>query len=60
MRIRAASTYTKLSCSREIFAVLVEADGHDAIRGIECLFNAIAMVAVDVDVEDARKSTEEL
>jgi hypothetical protein len=50
VRIREASTYTKLSCSREIFAVLVEADGHDAIRGIECLFNAIAMVNVNINV----------
>jgi hypothetical protein len=31
----------------------VKAAGHDAICGIEGFFDTIAVVAVDIDVEDA-------
>jgi hypothetical protein len=37
----------------------VEGDGHDAVGGVECLFNAITVVDVNVDVEDARVEAEE-
>ena len=36
------------------FVVLVEGKRHDAVGGPERLFDAVAMVDVDVDVEDAR------
>ena len=44
----------------EVFAELVEADGHDAVGGVEGLLDAVAVVDVDVDVEDALVLLEEL
>ena len=46
--------------TREVFAELVEADGHDAVGGVEGLLDAVAVVDVDVDVEDALVLLEEL
>ena len=46
--------------AREVFAELVEADGHDAVGGVEGLLDAVAVVDVDVDVEDALVLLEEL
>ncbi|KAJ6264428.1 Chromatin modification-related protein png1 [Drechslerella dactyloides] len=40
--------------------VLVEGEGHDAVGGPEGLFDAVAVVDVDVDVEDARVVAEQL
>lgn len=42
----------------EIFAKLMERARHDAIGGVEGLFDAVAMVTVDVDIENARDSAE--
>ena len=55
---RAIATHAKLSSSWEEFAVLVEADGHDAVGRPERLLDAVAVVAVDVDVQDARDRAE--
>ena len=44
----------------EVLAELVEADGHDAVGGVEGLLDAVAVVDVDVDVEDALVLLEEL
>jgi hypothetical protein len=41
-----------LACAREELAILVEARGHDAIRGVKCLLHAVAVMHVDVDVQD--------
>lgn len=46
-------TYTQLTSPREVFSVLVEADSHDPIGRIKCLFNTVSMVDVNVDVEHA-------
>ena len=34
----------------EVFAELVEGDGHDAVRRVEGLLDAVSMMNVDVDV----------
>jgi hypothetical protein len=47
------SNVSELAGTREIFAVFVKRDCHDSIGGIEGLLHTIAMVNVDVDVEDA-------
>jgi len=44
----------------EILTELVEADGHDAVGGVEGLLDAVAVVDVNVDVEDALVLLEEL
>ena len=44
----------------DVFFVFVEGEGHDAVGGPEGLLDAVAMVDVDVDVEDARVVQEEL
>ena len=46
--------------AREVLAELVEADGHDAVGRVEGLLDAVAVVDVDVDVEDALVLLEEL
>jgi len=49
----------QLARTREVFAVLVERDGHDAICGVEGLLDAVAVVDVDVDVEDSLVESQE-
>ena len=44
-------TYAELASSREILSVFVEADCHDTVGRVEGLFHAVAVVAVDVDVQ---------
>lgn len=44
----------------EVFAEFVEGAGEDAVGGVEGLFDAVTVVAVDVDVEDAGEGAEEL
>ena len=44
----------------EVLAVLVEGDGHDSVGGVESLFDAIAVVNIDVDVQNALLEPEEL
>jgi hypothetical protein len=36
----------------------VEGDGHDAVGGVEGLLNTVAVVDIDVDVENARVEAE--
>ena len=43
-----------------ILVVFVEGDGEDAVGGPKGLFDAVAVVDVDVDVHDARVQAEEL
>ena len=49
-----------LACPREELAVLVEGVGHDAVGRPERLLDAVAVVAVDIDVEHAGDGAEEL
>ena len=37
----------------EVLSKLVEGCGHDAVRRVECLFHAVSVVDVDVDVQHA-------
>ena len=46
--------------ARKVLPELVEGARHDAVRGVERLLDAVAVVAVDVDVEDARVGEQEL
>ena len=41
------------ACTWEIFSVLVKADRHNAVGGAKGIFNAISVMAIDVDVEYA-------
>lgn len=43
-----------------VFVVFVEGEGHDAVGGPEGLLHAVAVVDVDVDVQDARVVAQEL
>lgn len=37
-------------CSGEELSVFVEANGHYPIRSVECFFDTIAVVHIDVDI----------
>ena len=51
----------QLPCAwEEVFLVLVEAESHDSICMVECFFDSIAMVDIDVDVDHAGVDFEEL
>jgi hypothetical protein len=50
----------KLACTWKVFAILVERDSHNSVRGIKSFFNAIAVVNVDVDVENPLLEAEKL
>ena len=43
--------YSRLTRTGEVLSVLVEADSHHAICGIESLFYTIAMMHINIDVE---------
>lgn len=47
------------SRSGEILPELMEATRHNAVGGVECFFNSISVVTVDVDVEHAGICAEE-
>lgn len=57
---RADTDITKFTSTGEVLAVLVERDSHDAVRGVECFFNTVTMVNVDVNVENALLEPEQL
>lgn len=49
----ADSNIPEFSGSREVLAVLVEGDSHDSVCGIECLLHTIAVMDINIDVENA-------
>lgn len=51
---------TKLTSPREVFSVLVERDGHDTVRRVESFLDAIAVVHINVDVQDTLLKTQQL
>lgn len=53
------SNVPQLACSREVLAILVEGNSHDTVGSIESLFDAIAVVDVNVDVEYALLESKE-
>lgn len=50
----------KFACSREVLSILVERHSHDSVGCVEGLLDAITVVDIDVDVEDALLETEQL
>jgi hypothetical protein len=44
---------------RKIFAKFMETTGHNSVRRVECLFDTITMMTVDVDVQNTRISAQE-
>lgn len=50
----------QLAGSGEILSILVEGTGHNSIGSVKGLLDAVAMVDVNVDVEDALLVPEEL
>lgn len=48
------------SAWKEIIAILMKTNSHHSVAQIECLFDSIAMVDVNVEVEHARIDLEEL
>jgi hypothetical protein len=57
---RTNTNITEFTSTREVFAVFVERDGHDAIGGVKSLFDSIAMMNIDINVENALLKSEEL
>lgn len=57
---RADTNISKLASAREVLAIFVEGDGHDSIGSVESFFDSIAMVDINVDVEDALLESKEL
>lgn len=50
--LKRSETYPQVAGAGEILSVLVEGDGHDAVCGVESLLHAVAVMDVNVDVED--------
>ena len=48
------------SAREEEIAIFMERDGHDSISEIECLLNTVAMVNINVNVENSRVILEQL
>ena len=49
-----------MASAREIFSKLVERASEHSVGGIECFFNAVPVMTVDVDVKNTRKGSKEL
>ena len=49
----------KLTGSREVFSIFMERDRHNTVRGVESLFNTIAVMHVNVDVKDSLLETQQ-
>lgn len=56
----ANSDVAQLASSGEVLSILVEGAGHNSVGCVEGLFNAITVVNVDVDVQDALLVSQEL
>lgn len=54
-----APTHLDIPRPREIIPKLVKTTGHDPVRGVERLLDAIAVVDIDIDVEHSRVMAEE-
>jgi hypothetical protein len=50
--------YRNVASAREKIAEFVKRQSHDAIGGIECLFNTISVMNINIDVEDASMISE--
>mmetsp|Transcript_6128 Transcript_6128/g.20644 ORF Transcript_6128/g.20644 Transcript_6128/m.20644 type:complete len:351 (+) Transcript_6128:838-1890(+) len=51
---RAVAQVLEVTCPRKVpFAEFVERDGHHPVRGVERLLDAVTVVDIDVDVQDA-------
>jgi hypothetical protein len=50
----------KLTGTWKVFAIFVERDGHNSVRGIKSFLNAIAVVNIDVNVQDPLLEAEKL
>ena len=55
-----SSNVPEVSSPGEVLSVLVEADGHDPVRGVEGLLHPVSVVNVNIDVEDSLVVLEEL
>ena len=54
------SDIAKLSGAWKIFAVFMEGNRHNTVGGIECFLDAVAMMNVDVDIEDSFLEAQQL
>lgn len=55
----ADTNISQFASSGEVLAVLVEGDGHDSVGRVKGLLDAITVVDVNVDIEDAFVEAEE-
>lgn len=46
-------TYPQISCAREVLSVLVEGNRHDTVCGVEGFLHTIAMMDVNIYVQDS-------
>ena len=56
----ADTNVAQLTSTWEVLAVFVEGDGHDTVGCVEGLLNAISVVDINVDVQNALLESEEL
>ena len=52
------ATHPEIASAGEVLSVLVEGDGHDSVGCVESLLHAVAVVDVDVDVQNALQRTQ--
>jgi len=46
-------TYSQVTGSREIFAILVKRQRHDAVGRVERFFHSVSVVDVDINVQNS-------
>ena len=56
----ANTNIAELTSTREILAIFVKRDSHNSVGSIESFFNAIAVVNVNVDIQDSLFESEKL
>ena len=55
-----SSVIIDVTCAGKVFAELVEGASENAVGGVESLFNAVTVMAIDVYVKDTRKGSKKL
>lgn len=56
----ANANVAQFASAGEVLSVLVEGDRHDTVRGVECLLDAIAMMDINIDIENTLLESQQL
>jgi len=57
---RAYTNVAKLTSTRKVLSVLVKRNSHDSVSGVEGFFDAVAMMDININVQDSLFESQEL